>query len=432
MAAELSQNGAAILSALRYDPWGLVPTGGAWDSGGSFTNPWRYQGRLDVSPVAGDQLYDYGARFYAPAAGVLTQLDSYAGQALDPRSMNRYLYAEANPATLIDPDGHMATTDDSGYVAEPVGDPDVHQAWEANKQQARADEQRQIDAINTTACQRTGVCSSDALATVYYNPWAVEADPVWNEMKNAISATCIGFGFEQGESRANGCSMYAEMTEWERANYEGYCKSNADLCRDTEAAKTESAILLLLVGIEVGAAAFEIFASGALPATIARQQVSQQRLDRLLALGAREGFTVAARGRWRGLTIIGHSPEYEKLAAEIGARFFSVPNSVWGRLGRLEKLALNRGFLNATISRRDIVQLATPVFKEGGYLDLEIKYLLEVALHMGVWRNDAVAASALGRSIPWMSKGGRSSARRGTSRWLSRFCPRISCFASQA
>ncbi len=129
VAAELSQNGASILSALRYDPWGLVPSGGAWDSGGSFTNPWRYQGRLDVSPVAGDQLYDYGARFYAPAAGVFTQLDTYTGQALDPRSMNRYLYALANPATLIDPSGHKAEETTNGTGAPPPPTPTKADTW---------------------------------------------------------------------------------------------------------------------------------------------------------------------------------------------------------------------------------------------------------------------------------------------------------------
>jgi YD repeat-containing protein len=48
-----------VLSALRYDPYGLeAPGGGSYDSGGSFTNPWRYQGRLDVSPDAANPLYD--------------------------------------------------------------------------------------------------------------------------------------------------------------------------------------------------------------------------------------------------------------------------------------------------------------------------------------------------------------------------------------
>jgi hypothetical protein len=34
-------------------------------------------------------------------------MDSYAGLATDPLSMNRFLYAEANPTTFIDPTGHF-------------------------------------------------------------------------------------------------------------------------------------------------------------------------------------------------------------------------------------------------------------------------------------------------------------------------------------
>jgi hypothetical protein len=40
--------------------------------------------------------------------GTFTQLDTVMGKAVDPRSLNRFLYAEANPATLIDPSGHCA------------------------------------------------------------------------------------------------------------------------------------------------------------------------------------------------------------------------------------------------------------------------------------------------------------------------------------
>jgi hypothetical protein len=39
---------------------------------------------------------------------MFTSLDTFAGSAQDPLSMNRFLYAEANPATLVDPTGHRA------------------------------------------------------------------------------------------------------------------------------------------------------------------------------------------------------------------------------------------------------------------------------------------------------------------------------------
>jgi len=47
-----------------------------------------------------------GARLYAPSAGSFTSMDTYAGKSADPMSMNRFLYAEGDPTTLVDPTGH--------------------------------------------------------------------------------------------------------------------------------------------------------------------------------------------------------------------------------------------------------------------------------------------------------------------------------------
>jgi RHS repeat-associated protein len=110
VAAALSSDEATVVNALRYDPWGdlaATGSGGGTAVGASY---WKYQGRLDVAPAGSDAgaLYDMSARFYSPSLGAFTQLDSVMGSAQDPRSMNRFLYAHANPATLIDPTGHVA------------------------------------------------------------------------------------------------------------------------------------------------------------------------------------------------------------------------------------------------------------------------------------------------------------------------------------
>jgi RHS repeat-associated protein len=91
---------SAVTDALRYDGYGMTI-----DADGAFGSPWKYQGALDVAPNA-QPLYDLGARNYAPSLGALTSLDSVLGNAADPLSMNRFLYAESNPTTFIDPDGH--------------------------------------------------------------------------------------------------------------------------------------------------------------------------------------------------------------------------------------------------------------------------------------------------------------------------------------
>lgn len=105
LAAVENQAGTALTNALRYDAWGQTVAAYA-AVGAGLPMPWKFQGRLDVSPD-GRPLYDAGARFYDPGHGVFTQLDAVMGSVENPISMNRYLYAHANPATFIDPDGQF-------------------------------------------------------------------------------------------------------------------------------------------------------------------------------------------------------------------------------------------------------------------------------------------------------------------------------------
>jgi RHS repeat-associated protein len=103
-AAAVNAADDAVLSATRYDAYGQRAD--THDAGGGFPTDWGFQGRLDISPDAANPLYEFSARFYAPALGAFTQLDSYPGDAASVLSLNRYLYAGANPWTLIDPSGH--------------------------------------------------------------------------------------------------------------------------------------------------------------------------------------------------------------------------------------------------------------------------------------------------------------------------------------
>ncbi|HET9851991.1 MAG TPA: RHS repeat-associated core domain-containing protein [Candidatus Limnocylindrales bacterium] len=96
--------GSSTLSdAYRFDGWGQQVA-----SAGTAVNPWRYRGLLNIgSDALTGALLDMNARDYSPQLGTFTQQDSVQGSAANPASMNRFLYAHANPATLIDPDGHM-------------------------------------------------------------------------------------------------------------------------------------------------------------------------------------------------------------------------------------------------------------------------------------------------------------------------------------
>jgi RHS repeat-associated protein len=95
----------SFLSAFRYDAYG--ETCDSYNAGGNnLAVPWRYQGRIRESASSATDLYDFGARSYDPSLGAFTSFDSVSGSAMNPLSLNRYLYALANPASLIDPSGH--------------------------------------------------------------------------------------------------------------------------------------------------------------------------------------------------------------------------------------------------------------------------------------------------------------------------------------
>jgi RHS repeat-associated protein len=106
VAAAVSSDFALTTDAFRYDAWGDVVA----KQRSALPTPWRYQGRMLVSGDSNSSgpadLYDAGARYYSPGLGTFTQFDSVSGSAQNPVSMNRYLYAAANPATLVDPSGH--------------------------------------------------------------------------------------------------------------------------------------------------------------------------------------------------------------------------------------------------------------------------------------------------------------------------------------
>jgi RHS repeat-associated protein len=98
-----------FLSAYRFDAYGETcadwhPASGAMDV------PWRFQGRILESASGTTDLYDFGARAYDPSLGTFTSFDTVAGSAQNPLTLNRYLYALANPASMIDPSGHCVAS----------------------------------------------------------------------------------------------------------------------------------------------------------------------------------------------------------------------------------------------------------------------------------------------------------------------------------
>ena len=117
IAAALSATGATVTDAFRYDPYGKLVASAT----SSLPTPWRYQGRLLESSGSDPALYDFVFRTYDPGLGAFLSADDVAGQAQNPITFNRFLYADANPETLVDPDGHTSYNLDRGWDDRVLG-----------------------------------------------------------------------------------------------------------------------------------------------------------------------------------------------------------------------------------------------------------------------------------------------------------------------
>lgn len=92
----------------------------------------------------------------------------------------------------------------------------------------------------------------------------------------------------------------------------------------------------------------------------------------------RKTGTTMVAGTQRGVTVLGHYPEYLVKAEQLASRRFSVPKEFRARMLPDERWAANARFLDRLIGRGDDVVLATPLdrVRPGSTLEREIEYLL--------------------------------------------------------
>ncbi|MFZ3589760.1 DUF6531 domain-containing protein [Bacillus sp. DJP31] len=105
-----------IKATYDYDEWGNVIqiTG---DKALAEANIYRYVGKYGVMYDKDTNLYFMGWRDYDPTTGRFITPDEYEGTEEDPTSLNRYLYADADPVNNIDPDGHAPKWLQKGWKA---------------------------------------------------------------------------------------------------------------------------------------------------------------------------------------------------------------------------------------------------------------------------------------------------------------------------
>ena len=220
VAASISNGSSpSYLSAYRYDPYGQ--TLDTYSAGsGAVPVPFRYQGRILQSADGATDLYDFGARSYDPGLGVFTSFDSVSGSAQNPLTLNRYLYAEANPSTFIDPTGHCVHC----QIMDKDGAPDYAGAVVSYAEKTGDYETavRLLKAPNCQPCRGVGDCAADftislvvTVASAPYFPLLCAFDPggcakdVTNMPQTTLEASqaCLG-----GDAGACGGLVGAAIT----------------------------------------------------------------------------------------------------------------------------------------------------------------------------------------------------------------------------
>jgi RHS repeat-associated protein len=111
--------GGAIVPGSRtgYDPYGAVRYGGALPTDFTFTG----------QRAEGFGLYDYHARWYAPALGRFISANPLVPEPGNPQALNRYAYVNNNPLRYADPSGHYV--DEGNFWLQPGCSYDPGQAY---------------------------------------------------------------------------------------------------------------------------------------------------------------------------------------------------------------------------------------------------------------------------------------------------------------
>ena len=215
---------STVSDAYRYDGYGE-----RIGASGASLNPWQYRGLLNIgSDSLTWALLDMGARDYAPQLGTFTQWDSVQGKAANPLSMNRYLYALANPATLIDPDGHKACEMDpcnEGDTAHDYPNGATPKIVPKHKNTNTSCTTPGCGKANTGGGGGGGGGAGQDPPFTGLNPWALQADPTVVDALDRGGDACWRSGLNDPD-----CQTYTELQEWLQANQDLYCNWHRAEC----------------------------------------------------------------------------------------------------------------------------------------------------------------------------------------------------------
>jgi RHS repeat-associated protein len=127
----LTDQTGAVTDTYSYSAYGVVLR-----HGGSSDNPFQFAGQALDQPSG---LVYLRARYYDPATGRFLSKDAFAGSYQLPLSLNKYLYASANPVNHTDPSGNedIEEVEESQIISEELDEEeaesengDVQQAFQ--------------------------------------------------------------------------------------------------------------------------------------------------------------------------------------------------------------------------------------------------------------------------------------------------------------
>ena len=109
----LTNQAGQITDSYQYDAYGEITA-----KTGNTDNIYLYTGEQYDRSL---NQYYLRARYYNQGVGRFTQMDSWQGKASNPTTLNKYLYADANPVMNIDPSGRIFSLENFSVSQQMMG-----------------------------------------------------------------------------------------------------------------------------------------------------------------------------------------------------------------------------------------------------------------------------------------------------------------------
>ncbi len=213
--SEVTNLSGTVIQGFQYDAWG-----NEIDSFGNAITTVGFTGQLADLQTGLDY---FGSRYYDPSTGTFITQDDYQGEVDLPISLNRYLYAYANPLRYTDPTGHdPAPNSDTSTSSASTAAPSSSFQWNISDAGSSA--------ANGTQGPVSAATSPDGSSVVFLTPDDVRAV---QEMMNKPAPVTNGVDINTGIIYSQGEAVGRVHSTDDRS--EQALKYDIDMTRDTGA-----------------------------------------------------------------------------------------------------------------------------------------------------------------------------------------------------